>query len=68
MLEVLGSDAGHPFCKFFGVHSSVVVHEVVGCGLGDVVLGLVMHDLVVDSALGTLKLLIADLVRIVYIG
>lgn len=44
---------------------SVVVHEVVCCGLGDVILGLVMHDLVVDPSFGTLQLLITYLVGVV---
>jgi hypothetical protein len=47
------------------MHASIVVHEIVGRGLGQVVLGLMVHDLVVDSPLGTLQLLIADLGRVV---
>ncbi len=46
------------------MHSSVVVHEVVGGGLGYVVLGLMVHYLVVHFPLGALQLLVTYFVRI----
>jgi hypothetical protein len=49
------------------VDSAVVVHQVVGCGLGEVVLGLVMHDFIVDLALGSLKFFVTDFVGVVLI-
>ena len=53
-------DAGDPLCQFLGVHSAIVVHEVVGSGLSEVVLGLVVHYLVVNFSLGALELLVTD--------
>ena len=42
------------------MHSAIVVHEVVGSGLSEVVLGLVVHYLIVDLTLGALQLLVTD--------
>jgi hypothetical protein len=67
LLEVFSCHAGHAFGQFFGVDASVVVHEVVGGGLSQVVLGLVVHDLVVNPSLSALQLLVADLRRVIWV-
>lgn len=54
LVEVSRCHTSHSFCQFFGVDSAFVVHEIVGDRLGDIVLGLVVQYLVVDSALGSL--------------
>lgn len=61
LLEVFSSHTRYTFGQLPGMDTSIVVHEIVGSGLGEVVLGFVVHDLVVDPPLGTLQLLIADL-------
>lgn len=63
-VQVVCCHAGDPLSQFFGLHSAFVIHQVVGDGLGDVVLGLVVQHLVVDSALGPLQLLVGDFVGV----
>lgn len=63
-VQVSGSHAGYSFRQFLGVDSSLVVHQVVGDALRDVVLVLVVQDLVVDLSLGPLQLLVGYPVRV----
>lgn len=67
-VEILGGDASYSFCHFLGVYPPFVVHEVVGDGLGDIVLSLVMQDLVVDLSLAPFELLIRNSISVVWIG
>ncbi len=67
LFEVFSSDAGNAFSEFLGVDASVVVHEVVSSGLSQIVLGLVVHDLVVDLPLGPLQLLVSYLCCVIYV-
>jgi hypothetical protein len=54
-------NAGHPFSQLLCTNPPAIVHKVIAQRLGQVVLSLMLEDLDVDSALGTLELLIGDL-------
>ena len=64
LVEVSRCHASYSFGQFFGVDSAFVVHEIVGDRLRDIVLGLVVQYLVVDSALGSLQFLIGDFIGV----
>ena len=57
-VKIFSSDTGNSFSQFFCVYSSLVIHEIVSNGLGDVILTFVVEDLVVDLSFGSLELFI----------
>ena len=67
-VEILSRNAGNSFSQFFCVHSSLVIHEIVSDGLGDVILALMVEDLVVDLSFGSLELFIGYEMGVFWVG
>lgn len=65
LLQIVSCHTGYPLSQLLGMHSAIVVHQIIGHGLSEIVLGFMMHDFVVDFSLGSLQLLVRDIVCVV---
>jgi hypothetical protein len=52
LLEVVCCHNRHSLCELFCMHTTIVVHKVIGYRLSHVVLGLMVQHLVVDLSFG----------------
>ena len=57
-VKILSRDACNSFSQLFGVNSSLIIHKIVGDGLGDVILAFVVEDFIVDLSFGSLELFV----------